>query len=61
MAKKQTEEGGKPQDVNLHRYREVKDTLFNSLPEEDLDALETKAAAFNASRKSRPERSEIYK
>jgi len=61
MAKKQTEEGGKPQDVNLHCYREVKDTLFNSLPEEDIDALETKAATYNASQNFRPERSDIYK
>jgi hypothetical protein len=60
MAAQQDQEGGVPTQVNLRRYRAIKQELYHQLTEEEQRAYEAKAAKKNEARKAAPEASEIF-
>ena len=60
MAEQQDQEGGTPKQVNLTRYRTIKQELYNQLPDEDRRAYEAKAAKKNEERRELPEKSKIF-
>lgn len=60
MAEQQDREGGTPKQVNLTRYRAIKQELYNQLSDEERCAYEAKAAERNKAYNSLPEVSNIF-
>ena len=60
MAEQQDQEGGTPKQVNLTRYRAIKQELYNQLTGEVRSAYEAKAAEKNKASNTMPEKSKIF-
>lgn len=60
MAEQQDKEGGTPKQVNLTRYRAIKQELYDQLTDEVRSAYEAKAAERNKASNALPEKSKIF-
>jgi hypothetical protein len=60
MEEHQDQEGGSPKQVNLTRYRTIKQELYNQLTDEERHIYEAKAVAKNEACKEAPEKSKIF-
>lgn len=60
MAKQQEQEGGTPKQVNLTRYRTIRQELYHQLPGEERCTYEARAAEKNEEYRALPETSKIF-
>lgn len=60
MAEQQEQEGGIPRQVNLTRYRTIRQELYHRLSDEERCAYEAKAAEKNEEHTALPETFKIF-
>ena len=61
MAEEQDQEGGISKQINLRRYKMIKQELYKELPDKEQGEYEAKAAKKNEASQAQPETSEVFK